>query len=172
MTTHTVENQAAPRTEVDEFAANTALVEAVRTYAPAADLAELSRIGMLVGSASFQHDAALVHESTPRHSSHDRWGHRVDHVEFHPGYHRIIGEALAAGAHSAAWQATGPGANAERAARFMLFSQVEPGHGCPVSMTHSAVATLQGTPHADFWVPRLLSREYDPRLVDAAEKTP
>ena len=170
MATHTVLNQSAPRVDVDEYAMNTALVEAVTALAPDADTEELRRIGRLVGSASFQHDAAIVHKVTPRHSSHDRWGHRVDDVEFHPGYHRIIDDALTAGAHSHAWAHPGPGANVERAARFMLFGQIEPGHACPVSMTHSAVAALKDTPHAEFWLPRLLATSYDPRLVDAHDK--
>ncbi|HJG80426.1 MAG TPA: acyl-CoA dehydrogenase family protein [Brevibacterium senegalense] len=168
--THTVVNQSAPRVDVDEYALNTALVEGVAALAPDADTAEFSRIGQLVGSASFQHDARIVHRQTPQHSSHDRWGHRVDDVEFHPGYHRIIDDALSAGAHAQGWNHPGPGANVDRAVRFMLFSQIEPGHACPVSMTHSAVAALQGTPHADFWLPRLLSHSYDPRLIDAHDK--
>ncbi|SMY12649.1 acyl-CoA dehydrogenase family protein [Brevibacterium jeotgali] len=168
--THTVLNQSAPRIDVDEYTSNTALVDAVTALAPQADADELGRIGRLVGSESFQRDAAVAHRITPQLSTHDRWGHRVDDVEFHPGYHRIIDDALSAGAHSHAWAHPGPGANVERAARFMLFSQIEPGHACPVSMTHSAAAALQDTPHAEFWLPRLLETTYDPRLVDAHDK--
>src|SRR5699024_8607694 len=163
-------NQSAPRVDVDEFASHTALVEAVAALAPRADSQELSRISRLVGSESFQRDAALAHRITPRLSTHDRWGHRVDDVEFHPGYHRIIDEALTAGAHSHAWAHPGPGANVERAACFMLFGQIEPGHACPVSMTHSAAAALKDTPHVAFWLPRLLDSSSVPRLVDAQDK--
>lgn len=168
--THTVLNQSAPRVEVDEYSSHTALVEAVAALAPQADTDELSRIGRLVGSESFQRDAAVAHRITPQLSTHDRWGNRVDDVEFHPGYHRIIDDALSAGAHSHAWAHPGAGANVERAARFILFGQIEPGHACPVSMTHSAAAALKDTPHAEFWLPRLLETSYDPRLIDAHDK--
>lgn len=168
--THLVANQATPRTDIDEYRTNVALTEAVAALAPDADTAELSRIGSLVGSADFQHDADLANRVTPQLQTHDRWGNRIDHVEFHPAYHRIMRDDLGAGSHSFAWAHPGPGANLERAARFMLFAQVEPGHSCPVSMTHAAVASLRGTPHEDFWVPRAVAADYDPRLVDPAEK--
>lgn len=169
-TTHVVMNQPAPRIDVNEYSTNVALTEAVSSLAPRADTDELRRIGRLVGSEKFQRDATDANDNPPSFHSHDRWGHRIDQVDFHPSYHRVIGEALQAGAHSWAWKNPGEGANVERAARFMLFSQIEPGHGCPVSMTHSAVAPLTDSPHADFWIPRLLTQDYDPRLIDPAEK--
>ncbi len=171
MVTHVVTNQAAPRVDVDEYAGNVALVEAVGQLAPHADRAELTRIGRLVGSSDFQHDADLANRIPPELHTHDRWGNRIDHVEFHPAYHRILADDLASGSHSLAWAHPGAGATVERAARFMLFAQIEPGHSCPVSMTHAAVASLQGTAHAEFWLPRLLSTGYDPRLIDPAEKS-
>lgn len=170
--THTVLNQSSPRTDVDEFALDTALQEAVARYAPQADTEELGRIGRVVGSAGFQDDARLANEHTPRLHTHDRWGHRVDDIEFHPAYHRIIDESLQAGTHALAWTQGGAGAEAERAARFMLFSQVEPGHACPVSMTHAVVPSLRADPAlAEFWVPRATAAAYDPRRIDPAEKS-
>lgn len=171
MATHLVTNQAAPRVDLDEYGANVALTEAVARFAPQADAAELSRIGRLVGSESFQRDAATANRVTPELVTHDRWGNRIDHVELHPAYHRIMRDDLAAASHCLAWTRPGPGANVERAARFMLFAQIEPGHSCPVSMTHAAVASLKGTEHEAFWVPRATSTGYDPRLIDPAEKT-
>lgn len=170
MSTHDVINQAAPRVDVDEYHSNAALTDAIARLAPHADAAELGRIGALVGSASFQDDARLANRVTPELHTHDRWGRRIDEVEFHPAYHRIMGDDLAAGSHSLAWARPGSGANVERAAHFMLFAQVEPGHSCPVSMTHAVVASLKGTEHEAFWVPRALGRDYDPRLIDPAEK--
>jgi len=79
-------------------------------------------------------------------------------------------DALSYGAHSFAWTHAGSGANAERAARFSLFAQIEPGHACPISMTHAAVPSLLGTELEEFWVPKLTSTGYDPRLIDPAEK--
>ncbi|MCQ9388122.1 acyl-CoA dehydrogenase family protein [Brevibacterium sp. 50QC2O2] len=169
--THTVINQSAPRTEIDEYDLNPALREVVAAFAPDADQELLHELGRTVGTAEFQHNADLVNTHTPVFTAHDRWGNRVDQVEFHPAYHAIMAADLGAGGHSHAWAHPGTGANVERAARFHLFAQVEPGHTCPVSMTHAAAASLAGTPHAEFWLPRLYSTDYDPRLADATEKT-
>ena len=103
---------------------------------------------------------------TPVAYPHDRWGFRLDEVEYDPSYHRVLGAAIARGAHTSAWAEPREGAHAARAAMFMLFAQVEPGHACPVSMTHAAVASIQDTPWiADAWLPRAYSREYEPRLL-------
>ncbi|SMX89247.1 acyl-CoA dehydrogenase family protein [Brevibacterium antiquum] len=170
--THTVINQAPPRRDINEFTLNTALLDAVDRYAPQASRSELSRIGDLVGSADFINDARLANEHGPKLATHDEWGNRVDSIEFHPAYHRIIGEALRSGAHSHAWADPGPGANPERAARFMLFSQIEPGHACPVSMTHAVVPSLRADVKlADFWIPKATATDYDPRRIDPAKKT-
>lgn len=171
-TTHSVFNQAPPRRDVNEFTLNRALVDAFGHYAPEASPAEVERIGALVGSADFINDSRLANLYGPVLHTHDDWGNRIDDVEFHPAYHRIIGDALAAGAHSYAWTHPGPGANVERAVRFMLFSQIEPGHACPVSMTHAVVPSLRtDSALADFWVPRATAASYDPRRIDPAEKS-
>ena len=167
-TTHAVQNQAEPRVNVNEYRANAALIDAVATYAPEADAHVLDEIGGHVGTEEFQHAAETVNTQTPELHTHDRWGHRIDHVEFHPAYHDIMAASLSYGSHSLGW--TKPGANAERAVRFSLFAQIEPGHACPVSMNHAAVPSLVGTELEDFWVPRLTNTAYDPRLIDPAEK--
>ncbi|WP_297006867.1 acyl-CoA dehydrogenase family protein [uncultured Corynebacterium sp.] len=173
--THTVFNQSAPRVDVNEFTCDPALVEAVATFAP--DLgpdatAKLTAVGAEVGTASYQHDAELANQITPVHRSHDRWGHRVDEVEFHPAYHRIMGYSVSQGLHTSMWAHPGPGANVARAAGFFVVSQIEPGHGCPVSMTHAVVPALRKSPElAEFWEPKLLSTSYDPELRDPATKT-
>ncbi|WP_223691164.1 acyl-CoA dehydrogenase family protein [Leifsonia poae] len=169
MPTHEVTNQPPPRVDVDEFAANIPLVEAVERSAAWA-LTELGEVGRLVGSARFQEDAVRASVNEPVLRAFDRWGDRVDEVDYDPSYHRVIAEAVAAGAHTSAWAHPRAGANAARAATFMLFAQVEPGHACPVSMTHAAVPALAASPQlAAEWLPRLMSREYDGRL--AAGKT-
>jgi len=178
MPTHTVVNQAVvnqhaapvlnqspPRVDLDEFAANLPLREAVERYDADWAVSDLGAVGRLVGSAEFQADAERANVREPQLRTFDRWGARVDEVEYDESYHRIIREAVAAGAHTAAWADPRPGANVARAATFMLFAQVEPGHACPVSMSHAAVPALAATPElAAEWVPRLLSREYDGRL--------
>jgi putative acyl-CoA dehydrogenase len=170
--THDVVNQAPPRVDVDEAAADVALLEAVARHEAAWALDELHEIGTLVGSASFQQDAVLANTVTPVLRAVDRWGNRVDEVDYHPAYHRIIGAAVAHGAHTSAWAQPRPGANVARAAAFLLFAQVEPGHACPVSMTHAAVPTLALQPDvAAEWLPRLLSRDYDGELGDGTKSS-
>ncbi|MGR2752857.1 acyl-CoA dehydrogenase family protein [Agromyces arachidis] len=166
MITHEVENQPPPRVDVDEYAANVPLVGAVERWGTDAAAPGLHEIGRLVGSASFQRDAELANVRPPVLRTHDRWGRRVDEVEYDDAYHRVIRSAVAAGAHTSAWAEPRPGANVDRAAAFLLFSQVEPGHACPVSMTHAAVPVLeQAAPGLrDAWLPRLLDRGYEPGL--------
>ncbi|WP_194411514.1 acyl-CoA dehydrogenase family protein [Microbacterium cremeum] len=169
--THYVENQPPWRVDVDEYSGNAVLRSAVDSFgAPWAD-DDLREAGRLVGSASFQRDAHLANTHTPVAHAHDRWGFRLDEVEYDPSYHRVIGEAIARGAHTSAWADPRAGAQTARAAMFMLFAQVEPGHACPISMTHAAVASIEGSPWvADEWLPRLYSRDYDPRLLPGEDK--
>ncbi|HEX6954184.1 MAG TPA: acyl-CoA dehydrogenase family protein [Agromyces sp.] len=173
MITHEVENQPPPRVDVDEFAANLPLVEAAARWGTDAAAPALHGIGRLVGSASFQRDAELANTHPPVLRTHDRWGRRVDEVDYDDAYHRVIRSAVAAGAHTSAWADPRPGANVDRAAAFLLFSQVEPGHACPVSMTHAAVPVLeQAAPGLrEAWMPRLLSREYEPGLGDGDKRS-
>lgn len=170
--THEVLNQAAPREGIDEFAENAALRDAVDAFVPNPDLEKLGRIGRHVGTAEYQRDAELAATRPPEHVPFDRWGHRVDEIEFHPSYHRIMGYSVAGGLHTSAWAAPGPGANVERAAGFYLAAQIEPGHSCPVSMTHAIVPSLRHAPAlAGQWEPKLLSTSYDPELRDPATKS-
>ncbi|MER5498700.1 acyl-CoA dehydrogenase family protein [Streptomyces sp. NPDC002561] len=170
--THEVTNQAPPRTGLDEYGTNLPLVEAVRAFGAARHEPELHEIGALVGSERFQTDAELAHTSPPVLRTHDRYGHRVDEIEFHPAYHEIIGAAVAHGTHTAGWADPKPGAAVGRAASFMLFAQVEPGHACPMSMSHAVVPVLQRDPDVGRdWLPGLLSRSYDPRTIAPGEKS-
>ncbi|GAA1370278.1 acyl-CoA dehydrogenase family protein [Brevibacterium luteolum] len=169
--THAVFNQAPQRTDIDEYSSNAALVDSVSAFAPSADTSTLEEIGELIGSSDYQRDAELANIYTPVLHTHDRWGNRIDDVEFHPAYHRVIAASLERSTHSLAWNRADEGAEVERAARSFLFSQIEPGHGCPVSMTHAAVASLQfNSELAEFWIPRATHAGYDPRRIDPAEK--
>ena len=169
--THEVANQAPARVDLNEFTSNTVLTEGVTTFGASWAVPQLESVGALVGSASFQADARLAHTSPPVLRTHDRWGHRVDEVDYHPAYHRIMGEAVAHGAHTSAWAQPRPGAHVARAATFMLFAQIEPGHACPVSMTHSAVPALRTTAElAQRWLPRVYGTGYDGTLRAPGEK--
>jgi putative acyl-CoA dehydrogenase len=170
--THHVENQAPWRVDLDEYALNGPLRDAVTAFGAGWADAQLHEIGADVGSAVFQRDAYLANVHAPVAQSHDRWGYRLDEVEYDPSYHRVIAAAIARGAHTSAWADPRRGASVARAAAFMLFAQIEPGHACPVSMTHAAVASIAGTPRvADEWLPRLYSREYEPRLLSKEHKS-
>ncbi|MEU2671756.1 acyl-CoA dehydrogenase family protein [Streptomyces sp. NPDC007164] len=170
--THEVTNQAPPRVDLDEYGTNLPLAEAVRTFGAAWHEPELHEIGTLVGSERFQLDTERAHTSPPVLRTHDRYGNRVDEIDFHPAYHEIIGAAVSHGAHTAGWADPKPGAAVARAASFMLFTQIEPGHGCPMSMSHAVVPLLQRDPDVGRdWLPGLLSRSYDPRLVAPGEKS-
>jgi putative acyl-CoA dehydrogenase len=169
--THEVFNQAPPRVEINEYTSNVPLVEGVRRYDADWAHSDLSEVGELVGTAEFQHDAELANTVLPTLHTHDKYGHRIDEVEYHPSYHRIIGAAVAHGAHTSAWADPKPGANVARAATFMMFAQVEPGHSCPVSMTHSVVPALDFSPElAELWLPRLYARGYDGGLAAPGSK--
>src|SRR5690625_4907704 len=106
--THEVLNQAPPRVDVDEYALNPALGEGVIVFAPDVDVDRLHRIGRHVGTEHYQRDAQLVDVHPPVHHGHDRWGNRVDEIEFHPSYHRIMEYSVARGLHTGAWARPGP----------------------------------------------------------------
>lgn len=171
-TTHTVTNQVPPLVGYDVFTADRVLDEAVRRHlAPelldgARD--ELSLLGAAAGSAQAQEWGVLANENPPKLRTHDRYGNRIDEVDFHPSWHRLLGEAVAAGLTNA-WGR--PGGHVRRAAGFLVWTQAEGGHGCPLSMTHAAVPALRADPElAAEWEPRLTSQVYDPQLRPAAEK--
>ncbi|WP_433824692.1 acyl-CoA dehydrogenase family protein [Actinoplanes sp. CA-015351] len=170
--THEVVNQAPARAGLNEYLINPAMTEAVKRYDAQWATEQLSEVGALVGQADFQRDAELANINPPVFASHDRWGNRIDAVDFHPAYHRIMGAAISHGAHTSCWSSPRPGAHVARAATFMLFAQIEPGHACPVSMTHAVVPSLNVTPSlAAEWLPKVYSRVYDPQLHDPATKT-
>jgi len=163
--THTVANQAPDRVDVNEFTSHAALVEGVARFDAAWAVAELTQVGELVGDSEFQRAAQLAERREPVLRAFDRHGERIDEVDYDDSYHRVISASVAHGSHTAAWSDPRPGANVARAATFMLFAQVEPGHACPVSMTHAVVPAVRQQPElAERWMPRILSRSYDPRL--------
>ena len=170
--THTVTNQAPPLVGYDVYTADRALTEAVARHldAPLAEQAhtELSQLGRTAGSAQAQQWGAQANENPPTLRTHDRYGNRVDEVDFHPAWHRLLGKGVAAGL-TAAWSR--PGGHVRRAAAFLVWSQAEAGHCCPLSMTHAAVPALRAEPElARFWEPLLTSQIYDEGLRPATEK--
>jgi len=163
--THEVFNQPEPLVDVNLFEGNRALQDALRFNAPALDVAALRALGQQVGSAGMQQHARLANVFTPQLKSHDRFGHRIDLVEFHPSYHALMSAATAAGLHGTPWGETATSPHLHRAAAFMLFTELEPSILCPISMTYAVTPALQGNPavYRD-WAPQLTSRAYDPAL--------
>ncbi len=169
--THEVINTGSELADYNMYRQDTALVEAVnREGAAWADTA-LDEFGRLTGSAEYLELGALANRHPPELDTHDRFGRRVDLVRFHPAYHQLMRSAIEHGLHSAPWTDPKPGAHVARAAHFYLQSQVEAGHGCPITMTFASVPALQTTPAlAEAWVPRITARHYDPRNVPDAQK--
>ncbi|MGW7336012.1 acyl-CoA dehydrogenase family protein [Streptomyces sp. NPDC054808] len=170
--THTVTNQAPPLTGYDVFTADRALTEAVERHLPTElreeALAELSGTGRGCGALQTQEWGAQANASPPVLRTHDRYGHRIDEVDFHPAWHRLLGKGVSAGLTDA-WSR--PGGHVRRAAGFLMWTQVEAGNCCPLSMTHAAVPALRADPDlAAEWVPRLTSRVYDRELRPARLK--
>jgi putative acyl-CoA dehydrogenase len=113
----------------------------------------------------------LANENPPRLRTHDRFGNRVDEVEFHPAWHELMRTSIEHGLHALSWREPRPGAQVARAVLFFLMAQVEAGHGCPISMTHAAVPALRTQPElAAEWEPRLTSSVYEPGLRPPEEK--
>jgi putative acyl-CoA dehydrogenase len=169
--THEVFNQSTPFEGVNLFRINRPLQDGLRPYAPLLDTAALDALGIEAGSAEMLAHARLANTHGPVLQSHDRFGRRIDQVEFHPSWHALLGRALAHGLHGTPW-VQGPGSHVQRAAAFMLFTEAEPSVLCPVSMSYAVAPALRGNPAlAADWLPRLASTAYDPRFVPHAQKT-
>ncbi|ARF59889.1 acyl-CoA dehydrogenase family protein [Streptomyces gilvosporeus] len=159
--THEVLNQAPPLTDFST-ADEPALLEALRREGCAWGEAEVSALGALAGTQAVQDQARWAEEQPPRLHTHDRYGHRIDEVAFHPAWHQLMTVAVEHGLHAAPWSDDRPGAHLVRAAKFYVWSQAEPGHGCPISMTYAAVPALRATPDlAAQYEPLLAARTYD-----------
>ncbi len=154
---------------------DSALAEAVERWVRPHDPvggAALTDLGVLAGTEEASRWADQADRCTPVLRTHSPRGDRVDEVDYHPAYHRLLEVAVGNGLTAEPWtRPPGSGAHARRAAGFLLWSQVEAGHLCPVSMTYAAVPALSAEPEvARRWVPGLASRSYDPGLRPMAEK--
>ena len=162
---HEVLNQSTPFADVNLFDGNRALRDALRFNQPDCDLAGLFALGAEAGSAEMQDHARLANQHHPALQTHDRFGRRLDQVEFHPSYHVLLASAMRHGLHGTPW-GRGPGGHVERAAAFMLFTELEPSVLCPVSMTYAVLPALRANPALNAqWGPGLASTRYDPRFV-------
>jgi putative acyl-CoA dehydrogenase len=169
---HQVTNQVPPLHGFDPLACDPALVGALRAFGSDAVIGSLSALAVEAGSEQAREHGRLANEHPPTLRTHDRYGHRIDEVEFHPSWHWLMGRAVAHGLHAAPWvSGAGEHAHLRRAAAFMLWSQVDAGHGCPISMTYAAIPALRHSPDvAARFEPGLLSSVYDPGLREPGAK--
>ncbi|HEX4701883.1 MAG TPA: acyl-CoA dehydrogenase family protein [Pseudonocardiaceae bacterium] len=159
--THEVTNQVPPLVDFDA-AAHPALLEGVRREGAGWAEAELRALGRLAGSARVQEWGRLAEANHPILHTHDRYGHRVDEVEYTPAYHELMRVAVDAGIHATPWLDSRPGTHVARAAKMLAWGQSDPGHICPISMTYAVVPALRRQPDlAAVYEPLLASREYD-----------
>jgi putative acyl-CoA dehydrogenase len=168
--THEVFNQSPPFEDVDLFAVDRPLVEAVKANGGATAERELSEFGKHWGSAAMADRGRAANENTPKLRSFDAKGNRRDQVEFHPAYHELMAHSAHAGVHNSTWTAegkpAGDAAEVIRAAKFYIASQVETGHLCPITMTRASVAALAMQPDLLARVmPVLSTRSYDPTFA-------
>ncbi|SOD95726.1 acyl-CoA dehydrogenase family protein [Blastococcus haudaquaticus] len=158
--THEVTNQVPPLAGHDPIAGDTALAEACVRHADATALASLADLGRLSGSEQAQEWGRLANENPPRLRTHDRYGHRIDEVEFHPAWHELMRTAVGHGLAGAPWAERSPHAHVRRAVGYFGWTQNEMGHGCPVTMTYAVVPALRRTPE--------LAARYEPGLTSTA----
>ena len=169
--THQVENVSCELADYNMYAQDTALREAVQREGAAWADADLLRFGQLTGSAEYLEQGHLANKHQPELETHDRFGNRIDLVKFHPAYHRFMGTAIEHGLHSSPWTNPRAGAHVARAAGNYLQTQVEAGHGCPITMTFAAIPALRLQPDlAALWEPKITARVYDPRNVPVEQK--
>jgi putative acyl-CoA dehydrogenase len=169
--THEVFNQAPPFGDLNLFRCDPAMREGLAREGGAWAAESLDRLGEQLGSAAVLDLGRLANEFSPRLVNFDRSGRRIDEVEFHPAWHELMRLLIENGAHSLPWEAPRAGAQVARAAAYLLFGQVENGSQCPVTMTYASVPALrQNEAIASRWLPKILSRDYDPRSLPIEQK--
>jgi putative acyl-CoA dehydrogenase len=173
--THEVLKQSPPLEDIDLFAVDRPLQDAVRGNGAGTELKALSAFGQRWGRAEMFELGRQANENPPRLHAFDAHGFRRDTVEFHPAYHVFMAESIAAKLQASTWRADASAAPAPaqvaRAARFYMAAQVEAGHLCPITMTRAAVAALTAEPAlAGNLMPKIAAREYDPAFRPWSEK--
>ena len=171
--THDVLNQPPPLEDYNLYLTDPVLDRAIAAEGGKESRDTLVRFGERVGSAEVFEWGFLANTNDPVLKTHDRYGNRIDEVEFHPSWHSLMDLAVSNGLHSIPWEEDGgDGGQLTRTALLYMSSQVEAGHFCPISMTTAAVPALRATPSiASEWVPRIVRRSYDPSFRPSPEKS-
>ncbi|MBJ7573708.1 acyl-CoA dehydrogenase family protein [Luteimonas sp. MC1828] len=169
MGTHVVDNQPPEFAPRDLWADDAVLREALAREGAASFASHVAGYGAIAGGEllALSHDA---HRDRPRLRTHDRFGQRIDVVEFHPNYHRLMQVAVEHGVAGLSWAQPGAGAHVARAALSYLHHQVEPGTSCPLTMTHAAVPALRQAPALRGWADKVASCRYDASDVAISAK--
>jgi putative acyl-CoA dehydrogenase len=169
--THSVFNQAPPLEGVDVFSSNLPLVEAVEREGASWVRERAGELGRLVGGSPQQYWGRLANENRPVLRTHDRYGNRIDEVDFHPAWHKLMKMGVEHELHSLPWTSEEPFAHTARAALYVTAIQAEAGFACPITMTYAVVPALRAQPGlASEWEPLVTASSYDPRLIGASEK--
>ena len=169
--TSEVFNQPPPLEGFNAFESNLPLVEAVEREGAGWAVDRLRTLGDEAGDRHTLELGRLANENPPKLKTHDRFGNRIDEVEFHPAWHELMHHAVGHGMAALPWREPGPGAHVARAAIMLTMSGVEAGTGCPISMTYAAVPALRKQPElAAEWEPRLTSLEYDGEELKPADQ--
>ena len=169
--THELTNLSRELCDYNMFSQDAVLTEAVQREGAQWAQTQLTTFGQLTGSADYLELGRLANKHQPELDTHDRFGNRIDLVSFHPAYHQLMKTAIEHGLHASPWTDPKAGAHVARAAGNYLQTQVEAGHGCPITMTFAAVPALRLQPDlADLWLPKLTAPVYDPRNVPVSQK--
>ncbi len=167
-----VANQPPPLEPYNLFTSDTVLRAAVKREGATGAEKALSALGGTLGKPETVKLGFDANEFPPQLKTFDRYGHRVDEVEFHPAWHELMGIVLSAGLHSSPWAKPEPGAHVARAAGTYMLTQVESGVYCPIAMTYGSVPALKQAPDvARLWLPKIFAREYDRRFIPIGEKS-
>ncbi|MEV0637869.1 acyl-CoA dehydrogenase family protein [Streptomyces sp. NPDC050619] len=168
--THDVTNQPPPLAPYDA-SEDTALLEGLRREGAGWAEEGIRRLGLRAGSAEAQEWGELADRHEPELRTHNRYGNRVDEVDFHPSWHHLMRVAVAEGLAGAPWAEDRAGVHVARTAGGLVWGHTDAGHGCPTSMTYAAVPALRRQPElAKIYEPLLTGREYDPELRVPTEK--
>lgn len=167
-----VTNQPSPLVNYNLAKGDTALLEAVAREGAGYAKDDLLRLGAFVGQERILQLGELANTFDPQLRTHDRFGRRIDEVEFHPAWHELMELSIREELHSMPWTSDKPGRYVHRAGRYYLRHQVEQGSSCPVTMTFAVAASLRVDPKiASQWMPKVTSTAYDSRSLPAWEKT-
>ena len=172
MATHDVVNQPPPLIDYNPYLGDATLQAALAREGGSRAHDDLVALGAEAGSAVVIEWGFQANANVPLLVTHDPYGHRIDRVDFHPAWHALMKLSVSRGLHSLPWEGRGEGGYAARAAGFFVMSQIEQGHGCPISMTTSVIPSLRLQPDlAAEWEPDVLSRTYDPAFAPRSKKS-